>query len=122
MNDNLFSITELDNVFDAQKNNKTPGPDGCRAELAKWLSVPNRSSLLSLYNDIIQEQHYPETFQKANLVAMYKKGDATQMQNYRPIALLQVLQVFYKLLASMIRARLIHAYDSWIQNTVWFSS
>ena len=26
MNDNLFSITELDNIIDAQKINKTPGP------------------------------------------------------------------------------------------------
>ena len=36
------------------------------------------------------------------------------MQNYRPIAL---LQVFDKLPASIVRARLIQAYDAWIQKT-----
>ena len=114
MNDELFTLPELDNIIDAQKNNKTPGPDGCRAELVKWLSVTNRNSLLSLYNDMIQRHEFPESFKKANLVAIYKKGDATQMQNYRPIAL---LQVFYKILAGMIRTRLLHAYDPWIQKS-----
>ena len=114
MNDELFTLPELGNIIDAQKNNKTPGPDGCRAELVKWLSVTNRNSLLSLYNDMIQRHEFPESFKKANLVAIYKKGDATQMQNYRPIAL---LQVFYKILAGMIRTRLLHAYDPWIQKS-----
>ena len=57
---------------------------------------------------MIQSHEFPESCKRANLVAIYKKGDATHMRNYRPIAL---LQVFYKILAGMIRTRLIHAYD-----------
>ena len=33
MTDTPFTLNELDAVIDAQKNNKTPGPDGCRSEL-----------------------------------------------------------------------------------------
>ena len=90
MKDDAFIIQELDEVMDAQKNNKSAGPDGCRAELVKWLNNENRSSLLELYNDVLQNNIFPESFKKANLVAVYKKGDATQMQNYRPIAFLPV--------------------------------
>ena len=57
---------------------------------------------------------YPECFTLANIAALYKKGDATQMKNYRPIAL---LQVFYKILAILARNRFQCAYDSWIQNS-----
>ena len=46
MNDELFPLPEIDNVIDAQKRNKTPGLDGCRAELVKWLSVTNRNSIV----------------------------------------------------------------------------
>ena len=60
MNDNLLTT-------------KTPGPDGCRADLVEWLSVPNRNSLISLYNDMTNEQQYPETFQGASLIAIYRK-------------------------------------------------
>ena len=121
MKNDAFTMQELDEVIDAQKNNKTPGPGGCRAEVVTWLSNENRNSLLAaLYNDVLQHTMYPHSFKKANLVTVHKKGDATQMHKYRPIAL---LQVFYKLLASLIRARFIAAYDPWIQkNYIWLET
>ena len=100
--DDLFTFTKLEFVIDAQKHNKTPGPDGCRAQLLNWLSATNRNFLLSLYNDMIRTHQFPDTLKKTNLVAIYKKGDASQMQNYRLIA---QLQGFYRL-AGMIRTLL----------------
>ena len=114
MQDDLFSMQELDVVINAQKNNKAPGPDGCGAELVKWLDETNRLSLLKFYNHIITSEQYPDSFKHANIAAIYKKGDATRMQNYRPIAL---LQVFYKLLAGLLRGWFIAAYDHWIAQT-----
>ena len=114
MQDDLFSMQELDVVINAQKSNKAPGPDGCGAELVKWLDETNRLSLLKFYNHIITSEQYPDSFKHANIAAIYKKGDATRMQNYRPIAL---LQVFYKLLAGLLRGRFIAAYDHWIAQT-----
>ena len=57
---------------------------------------------------------YPECFTLANIAALFKKGDATQMKNYRPLAL---HQVFSKILARLVRNRFQCAYDSWIQNS-----
>lgn len=113
MVDSPFTIAELDAVLAALKNNKSPGPDGCRSELVKWLGGSNRVSLLELYNDILLGV-FPECFCLANIAACYKKGDATQMKNYRPIAL---LQVFYKILASLVRSRFQRTFEPWIQRT-----
>ena len=41
MIDTPFTIAELDAVLATLKCNKTPGPDGCTAELVKWLCVGN---------------------------------------------------------------------------------
>ena len=114
MDDSPFTPHEFDAVLKVLKNNKAPGPDGCRSELIKWLSGINRLYLLELFNDIHINGIYPECFTLANIAALYKKGDATQMKNYRPIAL---LQVFYKILARLARNRFQCAYDSWIQNS-----
>ena len=89
------------------------GPDGCRPELAKWLSGINRLYMLELFSDIHINGIYPECFTLANIAALSKKGDATQMKNYRPIA---PLQVFYKILARLVRNRFHCACDPWIQN------
>ena len=54
---------------------------------------------MELFNDINIHINgiYPECFTLANIAALHKKGDATQMKNCRPIALRQVL---YKILAN----------------------
>ena len=114
MLDTPFTLNELDAVLAALKNNKTPGPDGCRSELVKWLCETNRTYLLELFNDILTVGIFPECFCLANIAACYKKGDASQMKNYRPIAL---LQVFYKILASLVRNRFQPAFEPWIQRT-----
>ena len=114
MSDTNFSKIELDRVIKAQKQKKTPGPDNCPAELIKWLNDDNRNFLLDCYNDILETNAYPDSFKLANIVSIYKKGDATKMQNYRPISLLQVL---YKIFAGLIKNRLIETYDPWIQQS-----
>ena len=80
MLDTPFTLAEFDAVLGAQKNNKTPGPDGCRSELVKWLSERNTKCLLELYNNNLIAGIFPECFCLANIAACYKKGDASQMK------------------------------------------
>ena len=114
MTDENFTKAELDHVLKTQKHGKTPGPDNCPAEFFQWFNHGNRHILLECFNDILDRDMYPESFKLANIVSIYKKGNATQMKNYRPIALLQTL---YKILAGLIKNRLLQAYDPWIQRS-----
>ena len=47
---------------------------------------------------------YPEHLNKANVITIFKKGNVSDMENYRPIALLNTI---YKIYAALLRNRLI---------------
>ena len=99
MRNTNFTLEELNKVINAQKNNKSPGPYNWLAELTKWLDDTNRSTLLEILNSFLDDDGYPDSLEEANIVSIYKKRDATQMKNYRRIALLQTkyLQVWRKI-------------------------
>ena len=114
INDSQFTLEELDAVIRKQPNNKAPGTDNLRAELVKYLDEENRKALLQFYNDILQSGKLEDSLHEASVVSIFKKGDSTKLENYRPISL---LQTFYKLLAAMIKNRLTQGLDDWIMTT-----
>ena len=97
-----------------QPNNKAPGTDNLRAELIKYLDEENRKALLQFYNDILQPGKLENSLHEASVVSIFKKGDSTKLENYRPISL---LQTFYKLLAAMMKNRLTQGLDDWFMTT-----
>ena len=109
-----WEIEEFNAVIKASKSKKTPGPDNLRVELIKYLNAQNREALLVPYNAVLCEGKYFESLNLANIASIYKKGDPSKLENYRPIAL---LQTFYKLLAGMIKNRLSVSLEPWIQKT-----
>ena len=63
MNDDAFTINELDSAIRMQKNDKSPGSDACRAELVKLLDLTNQTALLELYNDILAHRDISRVLQ-----------------------------------------------------------
>ena len=110
-----FEAQELDEAISATKTNKAPGPDRVQAELVKYLDSSNRAILLQSYNEILLiNNKYFDSLNLANIASIFKKGDPSKLENYRPIAL---LQTFYKLLAAMIKRRLVVVLEPWIHKT-----
>jgi len=63
--------------------------------------------LINLINETIMGNIYPDVLKIAKVVPIYKKGDNTNMNNYRPIALLPVLsKVLEKVINDQITAKL----------------
>lgn len=112
--DEPFHISELNFVVDIQKNNKIPGPDKLRMELFQWLGPHSRTLLLASINDLVNHDLWDNTLDKANVASIYKKGDSSNLANYRPISL---LQSSYKILAAMIQERLAASIDHLITKT-----
>ena len=50
----------------------------------------------------------------ASVAAIYKKGDSSNLANYRPISL---LQTFYKIIASLIKERIDAGLDKFMHKT-----
>ena len=62
--------------------------------------------LLYLFNECWNQKTIPNSWHKANVVSIFKKGDSALLKKYRPISLLQVT---YKLFASILLQRLKNA-------------
>ena len=95
-------MMELDEAIKKLKNNKAPGPDEIPVELFKWLDGGSRKVILETLNERWGDEALIKDMNDARLAIIYKKGGTDLPRNCRPIALLNVI---YKLLASIIQKR-----------------
>ena len=110
--ESIFRLEELDTGFKVAKNNKQPGPDKLQMELFKWLDASNRARLLDLINNSWTERPAPQELFVARVVPIFKKGEADDAANYRPISLLSSV---YKMYMMMIRSRMQKAVEDKVQ-------
>ena len=86
----FFTITpdEVASVLKSLPLGKASGPDEVNnkilRELADILCVP----LCSLFNKSLTEGLVPSAWKEAHVCAIFKKGDPSQVSNYRPVSLL----------------------------------
>ena len=92
-------IDEVQAALKSCKNDKAAGPDGINAELLKFGGTYLETLLMNLFNRIIHTGTFPKDFNQAEIVAIFKKGDAADCGNYRPISLLNHV---YKVLMQII--------------------
>ena len=109
-----FDMTELIKAIRKLKRRKTPGPDDVPIELFKELDEPALTDVLQLINQWYEGARVPKEILQARVVLIFKKGDKTNLANYRPISLLNTI---YKIYAAMIQTRLAAALEPHLQNT-----
>ncbi len=71
-----------------------------------------REEIRELLNQWWREEEIPEEELRARVVMIYKKGDTSKYENYRPISLLNAL---YKIYAAIIQKRLAAS----IEEKIW---
>ena len=73
---------------------------------------------LELVREVLNEwwnkEEVPEESLRARVVLIYKKGNTSKYENYRPISLLGSL---YKIFASIVQRRLADGLDEYVQKT-----
>ena len=109
-----ITMVEIKQVIKKIKRKKAPGPDEIPAELFKELSEENLEELRELLNHWWVEEEIPEETLRARVVLIYKKGDTSLYENYRPISLLNTT---YKVFAAILKMRLAEGLDQWLQKT-----
>jgi len=100
-----FTIDELRAALKKLAIGKAPGSDKIPPEFWKVLagSEPATIELLNMCQACWAQKKIPSQWRVATVVLLYKKGDASLPENYRPISL---LPVGYKVLAMMLQRRL----------------
>ena len=108
-NRQLSSPISEEEVFKAIKNlltKRSPGSDGLTSEFYIMFAPQFAKIILWLYEQCSQQQQLflPKSMRTGIVTLIHKKGDATDLKNWRPITL---CNVDYKIIATVIKNRLI---------------
>ena len=96
--------TEIELEISKLKNGKSTGPYCIPVAILKQIKHIISKPLAILYNMSFSSGTLPEQFKLAKVIPVYKKGEHTNLANYRPISL---LSVFDKLLEKLVSKRLL---------------
>lgn len=108
LNQGSEDIPEIDEAeimaaLKSMKNNKAPGEDGLVIESIKNGGQNIIKALKILFNKCLLEGITPSQWENAQIIILHKKGDNTDLENYRPISLLSHI---YKLYTKILTTRL----------------
>ena len=123
-----LSSTEVLNVIQKWENGKTPGPDGIPYEFFKHVStmenvkqlfVEATTNVIAILLDPLRYgQRMPRNWAEGTIKIMYKKGDKTDIKNYRPLSMTNSI---YKLFTTVVNNRMLPEFNKHIgQHQVGF--
>ena len=90
---NVFDTTEIveQDVIDAisvLQVNKAVGPDFVSHKMLKETIFSVTTHLCFLFNRSLKESLFPTQWKISNVLPLFKKGDSSELSNYRPVFLL----------------------------------
>ena len=85
-------------VVKEMKDSKAPGTDDITSDIIKVGGEGITQHLVGLYNQRLDEKRIPVCWKEAKVILLYKKGEKTDIQNYRPIyqPVITCVQNFHK--------------------------
>ena len=86
------------------KTNKSPGPDKIHPRVLHEISNSVSTPLVIIFNTSLRQKEVPLEWKQANVSAIYKKGNKTLPQNYRPVSLTCII---CKVMEGIVRDKLI---------------
>ena len=94
---------EIESVLKSLKNNKTFGPNSIPTVILKHFRKTISIPLTKLVNLSFNQDKFPSILKIAKVLAIFKKGDKLDADNYRPISLLSNLS---KVIEKLMHKRL----------------
>ena len=92
----LFDVDTLVSHIKRLPTNKAPGPDHIKAEMLKSLVTEIAPVLSLLFTLCYQWCYTPALWRQAQVFPIFKKGDATDPGNFRPISLTSVMRKLFE--------------------------
>ncbi|XP_055525286.1 uncharacterized protein LOC129718490 isoform X3 [Wyeomyia smithii] len=101
----ILPANEICNYVHSLKNSNAVGIDGISSKFIKNNIAILSSRLTDLFNQAIEEGVFPECLKAAKVVPIHKKGQKSNISNYRPISILPTLsKPFEKLIEQRLRS------------------
>lgn len=96
-------IEEVELALKQMKNNRAGGEDNIIAEMLKESNITTKQQLRRLFNNCLNQGKIPTDWENSITILIYKKGDPTDLENYRPISLLsQVYKLFMRIITNRL--------------------
>src|SRR5437867_11256838 len=99
-----ISDEDVKNAISDFKANKSPGIDGITSTYAIKIKDILAKPLRLLFSKSLQTNEIQEDWKKANITPIFKKGDKSLVENYRPVS----LTVFF----GKVLEKIINVFDS----------
>ena len=104
----IFTVEETYNVLLSLDVNKSVGPDGISNRMLRDTAYSSSVSLTDIFNYSLKTGIFPSDWKKANVSPIFKKGNRSEVKNYRPISLLSnVSKVFERLVYNQLYTYLV---------------
>ena len=110
----LIEEEELDKAIKRLKIRKTGGPDETTIEMFKAMDEGNRDIIRKVLNEWWSREEIDKEALRARVVHIFKKGNTSNLANYRPISLLNTM---YKLFAAITQDRMAQGIDHCLHKT-----
>ena len=95
--------------------NKSPGLDGVHSKFLKETSQYIVTPLQIIFNQSLHQCKVPDKWREAKISALFKKGDRSTAENYRPVSLTSIV---CKTLEKIVRK---HVIDHMVRNDLFTS-
>ena len=86
-----FHYLEVQKILSGLDANKAYGPDNLSSRILKECANVLAPSLTLLFKKSFASGHIPTQWKQANVVPVHKKGNKSQVSNYRPISLVCIV-------------------------------
>jgi len=103
-----FAIEELVHVAKKMKKGKSTDKIGIVSEMFIHASADVLESLLSYLNEVLRTGKIPSNWFNTHFALLHKGGDVHDVQNWRPIA---NLNITYRILARLVFYRIVRSLD-----------
>lgn len=98
-----FTVTDVSKKLMKLRTDKSGGPDELKPRLLFNVYEEISQPLCYIFNKSMEEGIVPEDWKRANVCPIYKKGNRSLAENYRPVSLTsQVCKVFETLIRDCI--------------------
>lgn len=95
--------SDVEKIIVNMSNEKSPGSDGIRVEDIKYIKKRISPILAIFINLSVQKELYPDELKLAMIRPIYKQGSHLDYTNYRPIAILSIInKITEKLIINQI--------------------
>lgn len=109
----VLTLEELQKALQSMECSRAPGIDGLSADIYKSFWPEIGADLLAVINETLSSGRLPLSYRRAVLTLLPKKGDLSDIKNWRPVSLLcsdyKILSKALANILSKVLAEIIHS-------------